>query len=470
MNNALAIIFTLREWLSTSTLTIPHYQRPYKWSEKQVLQLLRDIEKQAQVTAQEEGPKSYRMGTVVVHVEQESGKHNIVDGQQRTVTLLLILHALRKNFGGEGQPPWSQELFEPQFSHAESHRNVQTNYAAIERYVRQAGWGKAQVEYLLERCEVVRVELRSLTEAFQFFDAQNGRGKSLRVHDLLKAFHLRALRPAELAWRTETVKDWEACDSDELERLFALFLFQTRQRSRNLNAEYFGKRHVDVFKGISLDDTANIPMSRAWQMLDDATHQLEVHSAHRGQAWPSQLDAPVINGLRFFDWVQHYLRLGFHIRQSEDQLPFWTTQLKSPLTESANDILRQLGCREYKGRHRKGDTHVRVVFDALLMYYLDKFGEQHLSQAVVLAFVWTYIRLLDRKVVWGSMDKYVRESEVNPFAVLRDAVRPQDFLSISLPIFEPKNDPLDARGLKVIQDLVKAQLFGTQNEDGGKNV
>lgn len=485
MREACATVFTLQQWLTDQALSIPHYQRPYKWGLAQVRQLLSDIEHQTQATSQEQGAGSYRMGTVVVHVEEllqtELGtvretRHNIVDGQQRTVTLLLVLHALRALPAGKGamaeapfdavavstqvpgSPAWQQHLrqlplVEPRFSSPLSHQQVQINYEAIVRHVQQAQWGQAQVEFLLERCEVVCVKLYSLTEAFQFFDAQNGRGKALCVHDLLKAFHLRALRPAEQFRRGAVVQAWEQCAPADLERLFARFLFQTRQRSRGHDAEFFGKRHVAVFKGISLEAGAAVPMTRAWRMLDDAVHLFESHAGGHGRLWPSQLDAPVVNGLRFFDWVQHYRAMGFHLKQEKGQVPPWAMQLEKPLTGDAHDILRTLG--QYPGHGRKGDGHVRAVFDALLMYYLDKFGEQGLAQAVKLAFVWAYARLLDRRVVVGSMDKFVREGPVNPFAVLRDAVTPQEFFSISLPSAGYRNDQPPSQGLGDLQQLIK---------------
>lgn len=448
---ASAHICTLREWLGDQALNIPDYQRPYKWGLPQVQQLLRDIEQQTLATAQDVGAGSYRMGTVVVHVETVEkpcshsdtparSQHHIVDGQQRTVTLLLVLHALRAvalEVHEAQRQDWQHallelELFEPQFPSPLSHQQVQANYQAIARHIRQAQWGQAQVAFLLERCEVVRVQLHSLTEAFQFFDAQNGRGKALCVHDLLKAYHLRALRPAELTLRGQAVQAWEQCSQDDLERLFACFLFQTRQRSRGRNAEFFGKRHVGVFKGISLEAAASAPMSRTWRMLDDAVHLLERHTGSRGQVWPCQLDAPIVNGLRFFDWVQHYWGMGFHVEHAYGQLPYWTTKLQQPLSADAQGILKTLG--RYAGRDRKGDSHVRAVFDALLMYYMDKFGEEALSQAVELAFAWTYARLLNRRVMVGSMDKFVDESPVNLFVVLRDAVTTQDFFGVALPM------------------------------------
>ncbi len=78
-------ILTVKELLSDNSLTIPLYQRPYKWTGKNVNQLFSDI-------AIHKDKSSYRLGTIVFH--QEEDKKNIVDGQQRTITLLLAVRAL----------------------------------------------------------------------------------------------------------------------------------------------------------------------------------------------------------------------------------------------------------------------------------------------------------------------------------------------------------------------------------------
>ena len=72
-------------FIQNKTLHIPHFQRPYKWSVKNVIQLLDDIQRF-------KGTTPYRIGTIVIH--EEDGVANIVDGQQRTVTFLLIIKAI----------------------------------------------------------------------------------------------------------------------------------------------------------------------------------------------------------------------------------------------------------------------------------------------------------------------------------------------------------------------------------------
>ena len=84
-------IKTVYNFLHDSSLAIPEYQRPYKWTVKNVKQLFDDIQ------TFKKNKSAYRLGTIVLHWDGE--KRNIVDGQQRTVTLLMTIHALREKEG-----------------------------------------------------------------------------------------------------------------------------------------------------------------------------------------------------------------------------------------------------------------------------------------------------------------------------------------------------------------------------------
>lgn len=68
-------------------LEIPDYQRPYKWQAEHVNQLFDDVMHHSEQAA-------YRLGTLVLCREQHSGKFDIVDGQQRLLTLTLFIDAL----------------------------------------------------------------------------------------------------------------------------------------------------------------------------------------------------------------------------------------------------------------------------------------------------------------------------------------------------------------------------------------
>ena len=80
-------------------LQIPDYQRIYCWLEKNVLQLLEDIK-----SIKEE----YRLGTIILQKKEDNNSfvYDIIDGQQRLVTLSLILLQL----GDERSPLLEQSL------------------------------------------------------------------------------------------------------------------------------------------------------------------------------------------------------------------------------------------------------------------------------------------------------------------------------------------------------------------------
>ena len=67
--------------LPFNDFVIPSYQRPYKWTAKNVNQLISDI------LAFKES-KQYRLGTLVLHNDE------IVDGQQRIITLALLIRIM----------------------------------------------------------------------------------------------------------------------------------------------------------------------------------------------------------------------------------------------------------------------------------------------------------------------------------------------------------------------------------------
>ena len=75
--------------LENIELVIPNYQRPYKWTAKNAIQLLDDI-----IEAKNDNKEVYRVGTLILHYDKDNDIYNIVDGQQRVTTFALLLLAL----------------------------------------------------------------------------------------------------------------------------------------------------------------------------------------------------------------------------------------------------------------------------------------------------------------------------------------------------------------------------------------
>lgn len=98
-------------------LHIPNYQRPYRWKQKNVFDLLNDINN---VASKQEEELEYRIGGLILH-KTDMGL-DIVDGQQRITTIALIIKAL--DCGQEYSELISSFCKQEQFSHADSHTNI----------------------------------------------------------------------------------------------------------------------------------------------------------------------------------------------------------------------------------------------------------------------------------------------------------------------------------------------------------
>ncbi len=426
-------IMSVTQLLSEATLKIPAYQRPYKWTGKNVQQLFGDI-------ATHKDKPSYRLGTIVLH--QESGSLNIVDGQQRTITLLLTIRALIKlRMAARVRTDLKDQLrslgasmIQPSFENEISQANIRNNYLAISRAVERADFTEELIDFLLNRCHVVVFELADISEAFQFFDSQNARGRDLEPHDLLKAYHLREFVDDEQV-KANTVARWENTESEELAELFARYLYRMRNWSKGRSARYFGKDDTHLFKGVNLDTTAAYPHAEQLRIVhhfvDAYNRQFERKIDGRGMAFPFRLDQTIINGRRFFEMTAHYQeRIAAVGGQVGELRRLIETQ---SLDGFAARIVESID--SYRGRHRTGDGFVRTMFDCLLICYIDKFGFADISRAIEKIFIWAYtVRLKMESVQVATVDNYVLDN--NLFRVLGEAITPADFINRNLPMVE----------------------------------
>ena len=412
-------ILPIRDFLRNKDLCIPAFQRPYKWTVKNVIQLVEDIQRF-------KGATPYRIGTVVVHIE--NNKYKIVDGQQRTITFLLMLKAItNKNLQNQELNELVQNInantFCPKFRNDISKKNIQDNYREIER--RSAGMDEAYVDFFLNKCEVTYFVIDDISEAFQFFDSQNARGRDLDPHDLLKAFHLRELNGYNKAVsekeKARLVDTWEDMGSEALSKLFADFLFRVRGWSKGDSSRYFTKKDTPLFKGINLYNASGYPYSQIYRMVDN--HIQEATTQAGKPDFPFQLDQPVINGKYFFEMVTHYKNEYDRIRSNFDHL--------APEGKAIIHLIDN-----YEGMNRTGDKYVRMLFDCALLYYVDKFGLEDLSKAIEKIFIWAYSpRLIRQNLQLASVDNYVVQ-EFNLFKKIKEAVNKEEVQMIELPMIQ----------------------------------
>lgn len=445
MHNLDKAIISVSELLQQPTLAIPAYQRPYKWTQQHLHALLDDIKLHSDKSA-------YRLGSVVFHAHSNnhSNSHeqlDIVDGQQRTLTLMLLVQAIFvarfddlirqdvKDALDMLREPIKAFLERQRFASEISEYNLYQNFMAAKRAVARPDFSEHIIDFLLTRCQVVTFVLQDVSEAFQFFDSQNARGRDLEPHDLLKAFHLREFSQAENNLKALSVGHWESLSSEELAHLFANYLFRIRRWAQGKHSRYFSKAQVDVFKGVNLEQTGLYPyvetLRIAHHFVDQYNQDYQRKIDHQRMSFPFHLDQMVINGRRFFEMTSHYQQKIASIVNDEhaNQHQSATHLFGMALDERACEILHTLNT--YSARTRTGDQYIRTLFDCGLIFYLDKFGTHQVSQAIEKLFIWAYSCRLHMKVIQlATMDNYALDNNV--FERIKQAVKPSDLLSWSL--------------------------------------
>ena len=91
--------YSIEEAFRECFYIVPDYQREYVWTDKEVHQLLEDINEQIDA----ESTREYFIGTVLVSPTDRKNHYEVIDGQQRLTTFFLLLCALKHLFQGELQ-------------------------------------------------------------------------------------------------------------------------------------------------------------------------------------------------------------------------------------------------------------------------------------------------------------------------------------------------------------------------------
>ena len=411
------------ELLKEGNLRIPSYQRSYKWNRKHIRNLFYDLRDAM-------GKKEYQIGSVILH--ENDGYLDIVDGQQRLISISLFLHSLDdlENYKGANQLLSAEEFGELSCYHASE------NYNEWENLTQLVGENQSKdiCNFLLENCSVsvITMPQERLSEAFQLFDSQNNRGKSLEPHDLLKAYHLRK----QYSEDEKIVEKWEQFVEDKdlsLKELFDKHLFRMRRWSRGetglTNKRYgsylrFTEDFIDDFKGVDLNQ--NFPYLELYRHIEKL---------------PMSISMPIIDGSKFFEYIESAHET---IKEHKDFLNEELGFSDIPEGEEKNLVYPEGMLNIYnssKGRYLKCHN----IFLNICSLFADRFGKDELSKEIVeTLFIWSYYPRVKSKAIYdATVGKYAaggsfRQKETQKlFQLLSHAVTPNDFIiKIDRELFE----------------------------------
>lgn len=353
-------------------LSIPEYQRPYVWGEKQIDKLIDDIKDHSQQFAD----SPYYLGSVILH--SQDGHLNIIDGQQRLTTLALLgyLNGKLDDISLSYQASLSIQYIKRNLQYLEKVRSKWEDHIDFENIV------------------VSLVVTESEDDAYKFFETQNTGGVRLTGPDIIKAYHLRAV-PVD--YRNHYAKQWE--DLGELQGIVMTLLrgrywnslkgrtvpfYQEKQKIRDEVVEEFANRTLkhqdDVAYG--LVRVTYTPMTK--QAKQDLQNSY-------------QLRQPLNEGINSISYMEYFQNL---------YRKYYKNLKVSYLPEYSKFIhwLKELeGCR-----------FLEELFVTGLMLYISQFGEYKLDVFAKKFFRVAYSKRVSNKkaVRADSIPEFLREHKV----------------------------------------------------------
>jgi hypothetical protein len=375
------------------------------------------------------GKREYQVGSVILH--ENDGHLDIVDGQQRLISISLLLHLLDYVNNYEG----ATQLLSTEFGELSCY-HASENYNEWQNLTRLVGEKQTKniCEFLLEKCSISCIIMpeERLAEAFQLFDSQNNRGKSLEPHDLLKAYHLRQQDSED----EKIVEKWEQFVEDNdlsLKDLFDKHLFRMRRWSRGetglTNKRYgsylrFTEDFIDDFKGVDL--SKDFPYLELYRHIEN---------------FPMSITMPIIDGSKFFEYIESvHQTIRDHIDFLNKQLGMSNNpESKQNVSDYPDGMLKIYNSS--KGRYLKCHN----LFLNICSLFAERFGKDELSKEIIeTLFIWAYYpRVKSRAIYDATVGNYAaggkfRQREVQKlFQILAHAVTSNDFMiKIDRELFE----------------------------------
>lgn len=387
------------------SLSIPSYQRIYVWREEHVKTLLNDI---ANATVD-----NYFIGTVVLHeIRIDNKKHyDIVDGQQRLVTIALIQWELYGET--EEMPKQVKSFLECKYTSSDALSNIRRNYKIIRKQLKDPMF-KEKIRTNIKKLHmgVLRIKNQdNLDLAFTFFSNTNSKGKRLTDYDLLKPHHLRYI-PSDLEQQQQHL----AAKWDNM-------INSARSIEQETEANKSSREMIPYIRVMEL----LLYRLRKWQNNDGLSETIDHYIKREFEAAPIideippfgeqfHFGEPIQGGQHFFAYVDHFVERYRHF------------ELKTLIHKTFGIN----GSASWYG----------TVAEALTFCYFLKFGESYINETTmaIIRYI-SIIRFCKGRAYKPTITDWARRSKI--VMAIDKATSPTFFLAKMEELLD--NPPIDSK-------------------------
>jgi hypothetical protein len=426
------------------TLTIPDYQRPYVWKEKQVNKLLKDLNDFTPAGKRPEkhitAGSSHYLGSILLY--QGDDGFEIIDGQQRITTLLLLDAALRAEHCLILTKKKELKLY---YDAPASKVNIADNYKYIKEQYHQF-LQPDQCALLLRHLTVTVIITRSQDDAFNFFVSQNNRGLTLGAVDFLKSYHLRELRNFTAGQRV-FAKNWDKNNEGQfLTPLFSRILWRGR-RWRGKSVAYDGPDDIQrEFEEMAVssgsDDRVRFYPGRSHHINGKLSVSGKGELSFEGPApvtdhspalYPFSFRQPVEKGTGFFLYTEKYAEIYRYLFESEH-------------TEGSELLMARDFYHEVYQKSGMSD-YLKSLYKLCLIIYFDQFSDQGLYEFVLwLDYLLGSYRVQQKSIVSQTPVRICRDQADNLLDIITGAYRPAEVYDFMIGITQDQFYRTDLTG------------------------
>ncbi len=402
-------LFKLRQ-----PMTIPDYQRPYVWGKEKSEELLIDLE---EFFLKDRNVSSYYMGSILLYRNKEEETLEIIDGQQRITTLLLMKYQLDQNLDLKHNLKFNSHL---------SFKSIRETKAFFETQADMLQ--KLAKENFFNHLEFTIIITTTEDEAFTFFDTQNNRGIKLSATDFLKAYHLRAVNSENL--QEISAKHWENAQSNNKTGTFMDFMFdEILWRARNWRGnksrlydnkdkqikETFQKDTLQWHEEDSYPVYSNFSNKRiekiSWNASGTSSAIEAKEQTKNPVNFPFSIRQPIYKGINFFKYTEKYIAVYETLFVSKNS-SIEINKLRDFTNEVYNDDMSE---------------YLRHFIQLCLVFYFDNFGENRIYEAVLcFDFALGSIRLSKQQVKREAPYKFLNENTINLFDLISGSFLPDE--------------------------------------------